>query len=304
VFKHVVIVGVGLIGGSFAMGLRAAGLADRITGVGRSVANLRRAVELGVIDDIATGLEVYGTADLILIATPVGQMDRIMGEIAARMKPDAVITDGGSTKSDVAALARRHFGAGLPPSLLARFVPAHPIAGAELSGVKAARLNLYQGKKVVIAALPETAPDAVAKVRAAWEACGANIHAMSPQQHDQTFAAVSHLPHLLAFALVDDIAQRPQADLLFQYAASGFRDFTRIAGSSVEMWRDIAVANQPALLAEMDAYLAALTRMRVMLAAGDGEALAGVFANARRAREAWLASIEKAEPPPTPDREA
>jgi prephenate dehydrogenase len=300
-FNHVAIVGVGLIGGSFAMGLRAAGLARRVTGVGRSVANLRRALDLGVIDDIATGLEVYGTADLILIATPVGQMGRIMAEIAPRLKADAVVTDCGSTKSDVAALAREHFGA---RSLLSRFVPAHPIAGAELSGVEAARVDLYQGKKVVIAALPETAADAIAKVRAAWEACGAKIFEMNPSQHDETFAAVSHLPHLLAFALVDDIARRPQADLLFQYAASGFRDFTRIAGSSVEMWRDIALANQPALLAELDAYLAALTRMRASLAAGDGDTLAGVFAHARQARENWLASIEKAEPPAAPVREA
>jgi prephenate dehydrogenase len=298
-FKHVAIVGVGLIGGSFALGLKAAGLASRVTGVGRSQANLKRAVELGVIDDIATGPEVYETADLILIATPVGQMARVMREIAPRIKANAVVTDGGSTKSDVAALAREHFGA-----RLARFVPAHPIAGAELSGVEAARVDLYQGKKVVIAALPETTPDAVAKVRAAWEACGAKIFEMNPVQHDETFAAVSHLPHLLAFALVDDIASRPQADQLFQYAASGFRDFTRIAGSSVEMWRDIAVANQPALLAELDAYLAALTRMRALLAAGDGEALAAVFAHARQARQDWLASIEKAEPPASRDREA
>jgi prephenate dehydrogenase len=298
-FDHVAIVGVGLIGGSFAKGLKAAGLARRITGVGRSGANLRRALELGVIDDVATDAQVYGAADLILIATPVGQMGAIMAQIAPRLKPDAVATDAGSTKSDVAALARQHFGARLP-----RFVPAHPIAGAELSGVEAARTGLYQDKKVVIAALPETAADAVARVRAAWEACGARIFEMTPRQHDETFAAVSHLPHLLAFALVDDIARRPQADLLFQYAASGFRDFTRIAGSSVEMWRDIAVANQVALLAELDAYLAALARMRAMLAAGDGAALAGVFAHARQARQAWLAAIEKAEPPAATDREA
>ena len=296
---HVAIVGVGLIGGSFAMGVKAAGLASRITGVGRSAANLQRAVELGVIDDIATDSSIYAQADFILLATPVGQMARLMAEIAPRMKVGAVVTDGGSTKSDVAALAREHFGARLP-----RFVPAHPIAGAELSGVEAARLGLYQGKKLIIAALPETAPDAVEKVRAAWQACGAKIHEMAPAQHDATFATVSHLPHLLAFALVDDIAKRPEADLLFQYAASGFRDFTRIAGSSVEMWRDIAVANQAALLKEMDAYLAALAAMRAKLAAGDGEALAAVFANARHAREAWLASIEKNEPPASTDREA
>jgi len=298
-FNHVAIVGVGLIGGSFALGLKAAGLARRITGVGRGTANLLRAVELGVIDDIASDESIYGEADFILIATPVGQMANIMAQIAPRLKPHAVVTDGGSTKSDVAALAREYFGARLP-----RFVPAHPIAGAELSGVEAARVNLYHGKKVVIATLAETAPDAVAQVRAAWLACGAKMHEMTPAQHDATFAAVSHLPHLLAFALVDDIAKRPEADLLFQYAASGFRDFTRIAGSNVEMWRDIAVANQAALLKEMDAYQAALTRMRALLAEGDGEALAAVFANARQARQAWLASIEKSEPPASLDREA
>ncbi|HEX4326445.1 MAG TPA: prephenate dehydrogenase/arogenate dehydrogenase family protein [Burkholderiales bacterium] len=298
-FKHVVIVGVGLIGGSFALGLKAAGLAQRITGVGRGAANLKRAVELGVIDDIAADESVYGDADFILIATPVGQMAKIMVQIAPLLKAGAVVTDGGSTKVDVAALARAHFG-----DKLAQFVPAHPIAGAELSGVEAARIGLYQGKKVVIAALPETAPEAAAKVRTAWEACGARIFEMAPAQHDATFATVSHLPHLLAFALVDDIAERPEADLLFQYAASGFRDFTRIAGSSVEMWRDIAVANRTALLTEMDAYMAALTRMRAMLAAGDGDALAAVFANARQAREAWLASIEKNEPPAPKDHEA
>jgi prephenate dehydrogenase len=296
---HVAIVGVGLIGGSFAMGLKAAGLAQRITGVGRSAANLKRAVELGVIDDIATDDAVYGEADFILLATPVGQMARLMERIAPVLKADAVVTDGGSTKMDVAALAREHFGA-----KLSRFVPAHPIAGAELSGVEAARVGLYQGKKVIIAALPESAPDAVEKVRAAWQACGAKIYEMAPAQHDATFATVSHLPHLLAFALVDDIARRPEADTLFQYAASGFRDFTRIVGSSVEMWRDIAVANQAALLKEMDAYMAALATMRAQLASGDGEALAATFANARRARQAWLDSIEKAEPPASGDREA
>jgi prephenate dehydrogenase len=298
-FNHVVIVGVGLIGGSFALGLKQAGLARRITGVGRGAANLKHAVELGVIDDIAADESIYGEADFILLATPVGQMAKIMARIAPILKPGAVVTDGGSTKADVAALAREHFGDKLP-----QFVPAHPIAGAELSGVEAARVGLYRGKKVVIAALPETALAAVEQVRAAWQACGAKIYEMTPAQHDATFATVSHLPHLLAFALVDDIAGRDEADLLFQYAASGFRDFTRIAGSSVEMWRDIAVANKAALLTEMDAYIEALARMRRMLAAGDGEALAAVFANARQARENWLASIEKNEPPAPKDHEA
>jgi prephenate dehydrogenase len=211
-----------------------------------------------------------------------------------------VVSDAGSTKCDVVAIARQAFGARLD-----RFVPAHPIAGAELNGAAAAREGLYRGKKLVVAALPETAPDAVAAVEAAWTTCGARIFAMTPELHDKTFAAVSHLPHVLAFTLVDEIARKPHADTLFQYAASGFRDFTRIAGGSPEMWRDISLANRTALLREVDEYMARLAAVRAMIDASDGPALDAVFANARGAREAWLASIEAGESPaPIPAREA
>ena len=152
--------------------------------------------------------------------------------------------------------------------------------------------------------LPENAPQAVEKVAAAWRTCGAIIHMLTPQEHDKVFAAVSHLPHLLAYALVDDIAGKPHADLLFQYAASGFRDFTRIAGSSPEMWRDISLANRDALLGELDAYLVQLTHLRARLAAGDGSALEATYANAQRARRAWIEAIEAAEKPPAPDQES
>jgi prephenate dehydrogenase len=153
----------------------------------------------------------------------------------------------------------------------------------------------------VLTPLPENTAAAVARVAAAWSACGAVIHQLTPQEHDKVFASVSHLPHLLAYALVDDIAAKPHADLLFQYAASGFRDFTRIAASSPEMWRDITLANQPALLAELDAYLAQLTGLRAMLAAGDGAAIEKVYANAQRARRRWIETIEAAEVPASPD---
>jgi prephenate dehydrogenase len=176
-----------------------------------------------------------------------------------------------------------------------QFVPGHPIAGRETNGPEAGSADLFAGKKVVLTPYPENPQAVVDKVEQLWQACGAQVHFLSPEQHDQIFAAVSHLPHLLAYALVDDIAHKPHADLLFQYAASGFRDFTRIAGSNAEMWRDISLANQTALLGELDAYLAQLHRLREHLAAHDGAALQNVYANAQRARHNWIQMIEHGE---------
>jgi prephenate dehydrogenase len=290
----VVIVGVGLIGGSFALALKHAGAVARVTGVGRAPEALARALELGIIDEVAASIEeAMRGADLVLIAAPVGQTEAILANLLPYLEPHTVVTDAGSTKSDVVAAARAALG-----GQVHQFVPGHPIAGSEANGPDAARVDLYRGKKAVLAPLPENAPEAIDRVAAAWTACGAIIHTLTPQEHDRVFAAVSHLPHLLAFALVDDIARKPHADLLFQYAASGFRDFTRIAASSPEMWRDISVANQAALLGELDAYLAQLTSMRAALAAGDGAALNTVYANAQRARQQWTGAIEAAEKPP------
>jgi prephenate dehydrogenase len=185
-----------------------------------------------------------------------------------------------------------------------QFVPGHPIAGRETNGPDAAIDNLYVDKKAVLTPLPENAQQDVDRVAAAWRACGAIIHTLTPEEHDKVFAAVSHLPHLLAYALVDDIAGKPHSGLLFQYAASGFRDFTRIAGSSPEMWRDISLANQAALLTELDAYLAQLTRLRASLAAGDAATLESVYANAQRARKQWIEAIEAAETPQPKDSAA
>ncbi len=288
---RLVITGVGLIGGSFALALKSRGLVKHVTGVGRSRANLERALALGLIDviadDPAATSAAYSQAGFIFVATPVGQMARVFADIAPHLKDGAVVTDGGSTKSDVAVLARAAFG-----PRLAQFVPAHPIAGAELTGADAAKANLYEGKKLVMAPLPETAPGAILRVQQAWEACGARVFTMSPELHDKTFAAVSHLPHVLAFALVDEIARKPHADVLFQYAASGFRDFTRIAGSSPEMWRDISIANRTSLLIEIDEYAARLQAVRTMIDTSDAAALDAVFTNARSARQAWLDAIE------------
>lgn len=282
-----VVCGVGLIGGSFALALRRAGVVERIVGVGRRREVLERACALGVIDEIAE--EWAGAldgADLVLLAAPVGQTDAILAAMAPHLKPGTIVTDAGSTKRDVVEAIRQHLG-----GALADVVPAHPIAGAEKSGVEAAFAELYLGRKVVLTPLPESRPEAVQKVRDAWEACGALVVAMTPPEHDRVFAAVSHLPHLLAFGLVDDLAGRSNAPLLFSHAASGFRDFTRIAGSHPEMWRDICVANRVALLEELDAYLGELARLRMMLVEGDGEGLEAVFERARRARNAWAEGL-------------
>lgn len=282
-----VICGVGLIGGSFALGLKRANAVGQIVGIGRRREPLERALALGVIDEIATDwADALRDADLVLMAAPVGQMDAIMAAMAPHLQDGTVVTDAGSTKRDVVAAIRYHLG-----HRLAQVVPAHPIAGAEKSGVEAAFADLYVKRKVVLTPLPESRGEAVERVRAAWQACGATVVDMSPQEHDQVFAAVSHLPHLLAFGLVDDLAQRDNAELLFSHAASGFRDFTRIAGSHPEMWRDICVANRVALLAELDAYLDEMARLRAMLAAGDGPALEAVFERARRARNAWAEGL-------------
>lgn len=292
--NKVVIFGVGLIGGSFALALKRAGAARSIVGMGRSPQAMARALELGIVDSVGTSLaEAMRGADLVLVAAPVAQTEAILASLLPYLEDATAITDAGSTKSDVVVAARQALG-----SRYAQFVPGHPIAGRESNGPDAAIADLYVGKKVVLTPLPENRDADVARVAAAWEACGAIIHRLSPAEHDKVFAAVSHLPHLLAFALVDDIARKPHAGLLFQYAASGFRDFTRIAASSPEMWRDISLANQGALLGELDAYLSQLTEIRAMLAAGDGAALEGVYANARRARRQWTGEIEAAEAPP------
>ena len=284
--NKLVVIGVGLIGGSFALALKQAGLVRTVVGVGRSQANLQRALQLGVIDSIGTDVaSASADADMVLLAVPVGQMGAIMRQLAAVLPAHAIVSDAGSTKQDVVAMARQELAAHLP-----RFIPAHPIAGAEKSGADAAMVDLYRHRNLVLTPLPENQPEAVLTVRRLWEACGARVREMSPQQHDGIFAAVSHLPHLLAFALVDDIANKDNAEQCFQFAASGFRDFTRIARSSPEMCRDISLANRDALLNELDAYLSQLARLRHLLAQSDSQGLLDLFANARSARDAWLDS--------------
>lgn len=277
------IFGVGLIGGSFALALREENAVGEIVGVGRNPENLQAALEMGAIDRIAVdAADALDKADFVLLAMPVGQMGVVMGQIAPHLRAGTVVTDAGSTKQDVVALAREHLAGHLD-----YFVPGHPIAGAEHSGAKAARAALYRGRNVVLTPLPETRADALEKVDTAWRVCGASVARTTATNHDAVFAAVSHLPHLLAFALVADIAAKPNAAELFHHAASGFRDFTRIAGSSPEMWRDISLANRDALLGELDAYQAQLARLKVMLENRDGAGLEQVFGSASAARRKW-----------------
>ncbi len=282
-FGKVAIFGAGLIGGSFALALKVAHAVDEVVAFGRTPASLQQALELGLIDRAGINpAHEMGDADLVLIATPVAQLPDIMERIAPYLGPQTIVTDGGSTKCDVVAAARFAFG-----EKIGRFVPAHPIAGAENSGPSAARHDLYQGKKVVVTPLPENDDETLDRVKRAWALCGADIYELTPEHHDRVFAAVSHLPHLLSFALVHDLAVREDSEMFFTFAASGFRDFTRIAASHPEMWRDICLANRVAVLQEIDRYLQELEEIRSALLGNDGEKLERFFSLARQARRQW-----------------
>lgn len=284
--RKLVIFGVGLIGGSVALALKKTNTIDatpQIIGVGRTNESLQTALELGVIDvassDIASALK---DADMVLIAAPVAQTPAILRSIKPHLNAHTVITDAGSTKGDVLQCAKEILG-----EQFSQFIGGHPIAGAEKSGVTASTADLYLNKNVVLTPTSETSQHAILAVQQLWQACGANVSEMPAETHDSIFAAVSHLPHLLAFALVDDIASRPNAAQLFGFAASGFRDFTRIAGSHPEMWRDISLANKTALLNELNAYQNELSQLKQLLTNEDGAGLQALFERASVARNAW-----------------
>jgi prephenate dehydrogenase len=288
-FNKLVIFGVGLIGGSLARGLREhAGATGEIIGVGRSAKSVERALELGVIDsavlldDDNALKQALHDADFVLIAAPVAQTEPLLRRIVPFLDARTIVTDAGSTKSDAVTAARAALGA-----RASQFVPGHPIAGRESSGVDAALPDLYVDKNVVLCPLPENAPASVERVAEMWRATGASVHQMSAEQHDGVFASVSHLPHVLSFALVEQILEAPDAALKFSFAAGGFRDFTRIAASSPEMWRDVCIANRAALLTEIDAYTKVLARFRQAIDAADAAALEAAFERSRTARSQW-----------------
>lgn len=278
-----VIIGVGLIGGSFALAMKRAGLVGQVVGVGRSLDNLNRAIELGVIDAASQDpAQAVAGADLVMVATPVGQMGRVFDAIAPVLPAQAIVTDAGSTKGDVAQLMRAHL-----PEHLAYCVPAHPIAGSDRSGAAAAQYGLFEQRRVVLTPLDATLPEAAEAVGQWWQASGARVFSMRADEHDAVFASVSHLPHLLAFAYVEMVANKTDAARCFDFAATGFKDFTRIAGSHPEMWRDISLTNRDALLADLRAYQAGLAQLTQWVEAGDGAALEQMFQHAREARVQW-----------------
>jgi prephenate dehydrogenase len=279
-----VVIGVGLIGGSFALALKQAGLVKHVIGVGRTRENLETALRLGIIDEAnADAAAAVRGADLVLIAAPVAQVPELLVQIAPALRADTIVTDAGSTKQDVIAYARRFLG-----ERFKRFVPAHPIAGTEKSGAAAAFPDLYRERNVILTLEPEIDPAAVAIVRAAWQACGAHVVELEAARHDAIFAAVSHLPHIVAFTLVNMLARRPDARTLLGFSGGGLRDTVRIAGSSPEMWRDICMANRDALLPLIDDYMKELELARGAIENADADALETMFERARDARRRWL----------------
>lgn len=279
--RRLVVVGLGLIGGSFAKGIRESGVCGEVVGVDLDPQSRKLAVELGVVDRCEADLAVAcRDADVIQLAVPILAMEKVLALLATFDLGDAVLTDVGSAKGNVVRAARLAFGA-MPP----RFVPGHPIAGSEQSGVEASNAQLFKRHKVILTPLPETDPEALAVVDRLWSELGADVEHMEVERHDEVLAATSHLPHLLAFGLVDSLAKRNENLDIFRYAAGGFRDFTRIAGSDPVMWHDIFLANREAVLRTLDTFQTDLDALRAAMVAGDGHQLLGVFTRARMARE-------------------
>ena len=281
VFGRLVVVGLGLIGGSFAKGMRESGLCAEVVGVDLDAASRALAVELGVVDRCETDLALACKgADVIQLAVPILAMEKMLALLAGMDLGPAILTDVGSAKGNVVRAATQAFG-GMP----ARFVPGHPIAGSEQSGVEASNANLFERHKVILTPVAETDAASLAVVDAMWRALGADVEHMQVERHDEVLAATSHLPHLLAFGLVDSLAKRNENLDIFRYAAGGFRDFTRIAGSDPVMWHDIFLANREAVLRTLDTFRTDLDALRDAVDAGDGHQLLGVFTRARVARE-------------------
>jgi 3-phosphoshikimate 1-carboxyvinyltransferase len=289
VIGRLVVVGLGLIGGSFAKGLKESGLCREVVGVDLDPQSRKLAVELGVVDRCEDNLAAACVgADVIQLAVPILAMEKLLGVLAGLELGDAVLTDVGSAKGNVVRAAREAFGV-----MPARFVPGHPIAGSEQSGVEASSAQLFKRHKVILTPLADTDPLALSLVHRMWSALGADVEHMQVERHDEVLAATSHLPHLLAFGLVDSLAKRNENLDIFRYAAGGFRDFTRIAGSDPVMWHDIFLANREAVLRTLDTFRSDLDALRDAVDAGDGHQLLGVFTRARVAREHFGKILER-----------
>ncbi len=281
--NRLTIIGVGLIGGSLARALKAAGACGEVVGYGRREAELQKALELGVIDRAETEIAAaVSGADVVVLCVPVGAMENVLGQLRPHLEAQAILTDVGSTKGSVVEAAKRVFGQ-LPP----RFVPGHPIAGTEQSGVEASFAELYQKRRVILTPEAGTDKDALETVRSMWQQAGAEVIDMSVAHHDEVLAATSHLPHLLAFNLVDTLARLEDHDDIFRFAAGGFRDFTRIASSNPQMWHDICLNNRDALLKMVQRFSAELNTLAKAIEEGDSETILATFQRAKCARDAY-----------------
>ena len=290
--KRLAIIGVGLIGGSLALALRRAGVVGEVVGAGRQQQNLELALQRGIIDRHTSDLlAAVDGADMVVVAAALGATESILQSIAAALAPNAVVTDVGSAKGSVVAAARKTLG-----MASGHFVPGHPIAGTERSGAAAAFADLFVDHKVILTPVSETAADATARVKAMWCATGAAVVEMSVEAHDQALAATSHLPHLLAYNLVDTLASRADAAQIFEFAAGGFRDFTRIAASNPTMWAEIALANRDALLAASDDFASRFEQIVAALEANDRVALEALFKRAQTVRQQLKVPESNAKP--------
>ncbi|MGJ7507771.1 prephenate dehydrogenase [Variovorax sp. GT1P44] len=286
-FEQLGLIGCGLMGGSFALALKRARLVKRVVGYSKSPSTTERAKQLGVIDVAApSALLAVSGADLVLIAVPVGASEQTFKAIRHGITEQMLVMDVGSTKGDVIDAARR----GLQDQLGA-FVPAHPIAGKEVAGVEHAEAGLYNGRQVVLTPIKSTLRSNVQRATQVWTGIGAKVVTMTHEAHDSAFAAVSHLPHLLAFAFTNAIAAQPQGERFLELAGPGFRDFTRIAASDPAMWRDVLLANREQVLLQSKAFRDALTQLEAMVASGNAQALEDSIAAASRIRAQWQPGV-------------
>ncbi len=282
-FNQLGVIGCGLMGGSFALALKRAGLVKRVIGYSKSPSTTEKARQLGVIDQAAeSALLAVSGSDIVLIAVPVSATEATFKAIRHLVEPGVLVMDVGSTKRDVVDAARRVLKERIPS-----FVPAHPIAGKEVAGIAHADASLYSGRQVILTPLPQTAPELVQKATDAWAAIGAQVLRMTPENHDAAFAAVSHLPHMLAFAYFNSVARQPAGRDFLSLAGPGFRDFTRIAASDPAVWRDILMSNREEILKQTQRFRHTLDAMEHVMKSGNAEALEDLIRKASDARGGW-----------------
>jgi len=279
-YGTVSIVGVGLIGASIGLALKQAGVVNKVLGVGRSKANLDQALSMGAIDGVVDLVEAAKQSDVIVLCVPVAQMRVAFETLEPHLESKTMLTDAGSTKGDVILAAKEVLG-----KKACQFVPAHPIAGGAQHGASAARADLFQGKQTILCPLQENSLQDINLIEGFWQSLGAVVKKISYVQHDAIYAAVSHLPHILAYALMVSVINSEDADQKLDHVGAGFKDFTRIAASSPEMWRDICLGNRTPILKELDQYLFILNHMRTLVADSDGAGIEKLFQKASLARQ-------------------